>query len=75
MIGLCYSLEYDVWLMLPDKVGCPPFEEIIIVSEIDDDPSEISFYDSDLLSFSFIKNTINSPIKKIKKQNPRPAPV
>jgi len=43
----------------------------IIVSEA----YEASLYDYDLLRFYFIKNTINNPIKKIKKQNPSPAPV
>jgi len=43
----------------------------IIVSEA----YEASLYDSDLLRFYFIRNTIKNPIKKIKKQNPSPAPV
>ena len=63
-------------MIFPDKRGfLSPFDEIIIVSEIEEDPSERSLYDSDLLSFSLIKITISNPIKKIKKQNPRPAPV
>lgn len=63
-------------MIFPDKSGfLSPFDETIIVSETDDDPYESNLYDSDLFNFSFNKKTIRRPIKKIKKQNPRPAPV